>query len=259
MRDSVFIKNMKAAFSEKLPETKLFAYEAVDSTNTEAKLYASAAEDKRAFFVAEEQRAGRGRKGRSFSSDKGGLYLSYSFSPSLECSEAIKLTLFAAVALCETVFEFTGVMPKIKWVNDVFLGGKKLAGILTEGEFSDNGSDFKYAVVGIGVNLLKGNFEGDLEKIATDLESETKVRVDIAEFAASLARRLTQFESVPKEEYIKKYKELSVATGKVVTVKSPEGSYKAKALDVMDNGALLVELDGGERRELFSAEISIDV
>ena len=259
MENCGFVENIKAVFSEKLPGVKLFAYESAESTNTEAKLYASGACEKTAFFVAESQSGGRGRKGRSFSSEKGGLYLSYSFAPSLKCTEAVKLTLFAAVALSETVFEFTGIMPEIKWVNDVFLGGKKLAGILAEGEFSANGDGFEYAVVGIGVNLWSRQFSGELENIATDLEKETGIKVDIPAFALRLSERLMSFESVPCEEYTAKYRELFCARGKNVTVKSADGVYKAKAIDVLDDGSLLVELPSGERRSLFSAEISIEI
>ena len=259
MRECDFIENIKAVFAKKLPELKLFAYEAVESTNTEAKLYASSAENKMALFIAERQSGGRGRKGRSFSSEKGGLYLSYSFAPSLKCSEAVKLTLFAAVALCETVFEFTGVMPGIKWVNDVLLGGKKLAGILAEGEFSADGTGFEYAVVGIGINLESRQFPAELENIATDLEKETGIRVDIPAFAVRLAERLMSFERVPCEEYTAKYRELFLARGKTVTVRSADGVYKAGAIDVLDDGSLLVELPSGERRALFSAEISIEI
>lgn len=257
MTEKDFVILMKEAFLSELPESEIFVFDNIDSTNTRAKEYALENGKKSAFFIAKSQSGGRGRRGRSFLSNEGGLYLSYLCYPELLAKDAIKLTVFAAVALAETVLEFSGKEVGIKWVNDLILGEKKLAGILTEGEFCDSGKTFRYAVVGIGVNLYRQSFGEELSGIATDLESESGERVDIYAFAVSLAKRLASFETSRSQEYMEKYRKLSVALGRRVSVTDADGAYPATALEIKDSGALLVRLDSGEERELNSGEISI--
>ena len=119
---------LKELFEKNLPDIPLFYYPLTDSTNTRAIEYARSGKAASAFFIAREQTAGRGRRGRSFSSDPGGLYLTFLTKPDMPPKEAIMLTVFASVALLDTVFEFTGKMPAVKWVNDLIMNGKKLAG-----------------------------------------------------------------------------------------------------------------------------------
>ena len=150
---SNFISDVKSAFSGEISDTELFVFNSVGSTNDQARNFALSGSDKNAIFIAKEQSSGRGRRGRSFISREGGLYISYRLHPRLAVRDAVMLTVFSAVALCEVIEEMTERTPAIKWVNDVFLGGKKLAGILAEGGLSSDGELFEYAVVGIGVNL----------------------------------------------------------------------------------------------------------
>lgn len=254
---SSFEIKIKNAFSEKLPGVKVVFFDETDSTNTRAKLYAKGKEDRgSAFFIARRQTAGRGRLGRSFLSEEGGLYMSYLSYPNLPAADAIKLTAYSAVALCDTVREFCDAEPGIKWVNDCFIGGKKLAGILTEGEFAEDGSRFEYTVIGIGVNLSRIDF-GSLSDIATDLESECGAAVDISDFAVSLAVKLSEFESSDPAVYMKRYSELSVLTGRRVKVITPTENYFAKVLGVNPDGSLSVELDSGEKKDLISGDVSV--
>ena len=201
---------------------------------------------------------GRGRLGRSFLSEDGGLYLSYLSYPDLVPSEAIMLTVYAAVCVCETVEKLTGASPLIKWVNDVYLNGKKLSGILTEGAFSPDGKSFEYAVTGIGVNLLKRDFPPELSDIATDLETETGVCVDIAEFAKRLCDKLSQF-SKSDRTYIEKYRKRCFHLGSEITVITANGCYTAVAQRILDNGSLAVITPDGEEHILVTGEVSLKV
>ena len=252
-----FVSEIKNAFSRELPDSELFVYNCVGSTNDEARKYASKKKRDSAFFIAREQTAGRGRRGRSFISRDGGLYLSYLFNPKLSARDAIMLTVFASVALAETIEEMTGARPGIKWVNDIFLGGKKLAGILAEGEFSRDGGSFEYAVVGIGINLNGRLSEPEIKDIATTLECELGVRVKISDFAARLAKKLLSFEKRSAASYMDKYRELSLVIGKRVLVTSAGCELFAKVLGIEDDGAITVRLDTGEEKTLYSAEVSL--
>ena len=252
-----FVSAVKAAFDKASVGAELFVYDSIGSTNDEARKYAAAGGEKNAFFIAKEQTSGRGRRGRSFVSREGGLYISYLLHPSLPTRDAVMLTVFSAVALSSVVEEMTGAEPKIKWVNDLFLGGKKVAGILAEGEFKKDGSGFEYAVVGIGVNLLGKSVAPEIEGIATTLEAETLMHVDIAEFAARLAAKLSMFEESLSASYMDGYRARSLVIGRRVKLVSSGESFSATVMGIEDDGALRVTLDSGEERIFYSAEISV--
>ena len=251
-----FVSEIKAALSGASLGAEIFVYDSVGSTNDEARKYAAQGSGKNAFFIAKEQTSGRGRRGRSFISREGGLYISYLLHPRLSAREAIMLTVFSAVALAETVRELSGAEAKIKWVNDLFLGGKKLAGILAEGEFTKDGGGFEYAVVGVGINL-HGSIAEELADIATTLEEQTSLRVDIPEFAKAFAKKLASFEESLSASYMDKYRTLSLVIGKRVGLVSSGESFSARVLGIEDDGALRVLLDSGEEKIFYSAEIGI--
>ncbi|MBQ8381055.1 MAG: biotin--[Clostridia bacterium] len=251
-------EGLSSAFKESLPCAELFYYESTDSTNTRAKELARSGREKRdAFFIAKTQSAGRGRLGRSFSSAEGGLYLSYLTYPDMPAKDVLLLTVFAAVCVCDTVFETAGIRPGIKWVNDVLISGKKLSGILTEGAFDEIGR-LKYAVVGIGVNLYDIGFPPEISDIAVSLEGAVGKRVGYSDFALRLCKRLSSFDPSENDIYIEKYREYSAVLGKEVRVLDPGGEYLAAVVAINQDGSLTVIPKGsGEERRVFSGEISI--
>ena len=252
-----FAREMTEAFAKKLPGTRAVIFEQTDSTNTQAKLAAADSAGRDAFFIARSQTGGRGRMGRSFLSERGGLYISYLSHPTLAVADAVKLTAYAAVCLCETLSELTSLSPGIKWVNDCLVRGKKIAGILTEGGFSADGASFDYTVVGIGLNVAAVDFGEELSEIATDVESECGVLPDLSELAVTLAAKLMKFSSADADEYMKKYRELSVVVGRRVKIICSAGDYFAAVDDIDKDGALLVSLDSGEKKRIISGEISL--
>ena len=232
---------------------KIFNYDIIDSTNLAAKEYAGGENSHfPAVFIAEEQSAGRGRRGRSFDSARGGgLYISFLFRVEKEF-DAAEITLGAAVKLCRVIEELSGINPGIKWVNDIFAGNKKLAGILAEGA----GVDLTYAVCGIGINLYKREFSAELSGIATTLEDECGVRVDKEIFAKRLIEEF--FKPEEKAKIINEYRQRSVVIGKRVEVRKILGeSCDATVIEIAEDGALIVEREGGVRERLVSAEVSI--
>ena len=126
----------------------------VDSTNAEARRRALEGAPEGAVVVAEEQTAGRGRLGRTFYSPAGaGVYLSVVLRPRLQADAAQYLTCAAAVSCAQAIEAVTGEEALIKWVNDIFCRGRKVAGILTEGVVDMESGRFEYAVLGMGVNV----------------------------------------------------------------------------------------------------------
>ena len=251
-------REYEISFKEEHIDIPLVLFDSAASTNDEAKAYAECHSND-AVFIAKRQTAGKGRLGRSFSSAEGGLYLSYLTHPDVAPKRATVLTVFAAVSLCRAIEELVPeASPTIKWVNDLRIGNRKLAGILTEGRIAADGS-LGYAVIGIGVNVRRRDYPEELSLIATDIESELGVKLSIPRLAAALVRNLSQFGSTPAAEYMEEYRRRSCVIGKRVTVIGADGSYEAEAIAITDDGELRVRLDDGSTKDLFTGEVSIKI
>lgn len=239
-----------------LPPEIVF-YEETDSTNTRAKEYAKAkhsTEKRPVVFIANSQTAGRGRLGRSFVSNSGaGIYISILTYPNERGADATAITARAAVALAKAVESLCKCEIKIKWVNDLFLGGKKLAGILTEGKMEKDGK-IAYQVVGMGINVYKKAISDEINGIATSIEGETNCAPDRSKLAATIIKEfLTE-----GEDYYAEYKARSFIIGKKVTVIKLTEQYEAKVIDINEDFSLTIERDG-ESEKLFTGEISLKI
>lgn len=252
------IKRKIGALSKNLP---IIVYKTIDSTNTRAKNSAEGGEYKDAVFVASEQTAGRGRLGRSFISEGGkGLYLSILLGGPLEPDLAVSLTTYMAVIASRCIEALTSTEPKIKWVNDIYLGGKKVAGILTEGKADESAEALEFAVVGIGINLLKQEFDPEVKLIATTLEDECGKKVDVNTLAAMIIKEF--FENLPlllsdSKEIAAEYRSRSFLIGERVTVIKPTESYNATVTDITDKCELVLALDNGKGEILSTGEVSV--
>ncbi len=233
---------------------KIIKYDLTSSTNERAKEYARASGEMPALFIARGQTEGRGRRGRSFNSETdAGLYMTLLFEPSE--SDVTLITIRAAVALARAVERLSGLSPSIKWVNDLTVGKRKLAGILAEGDFTPDGS-LAFCALGIGVNLLQRSFPFELSDIVTTLEAETGKRIAPDPLAITVAEEY--FNTPSPSEIISEYRRRSSVIGERVEVRRISGEvFFAEVLDVTDAGALLVRRDDGSLEELISAEVSI--
>lgn len=219
-------------------------HDVIGSTNDRAKELALKGMT-RVCVTAGAQEQGRGRRGRSFRSEPGcGLYL----SAVIPVEEVQMLTVRAAVIVAEAIEELTGVSVGIKWVNDIYLYGKKVCGILAE-NVPGTGS----VVLGIGVNLKKQIFPKELAAIASDLETETGFVIEPEEMRDAILDRLC--EPVP-EDLLDRYRRRCVVLGKPVTVFRGSETFDALAVDLDEAGGLIVERDG-KRQTLVSGEVSV--
>ncbi|MBO7303650.1 MAG: biotin--[acetyl-CoA-carboxylase] ligase [Clostridia bacterium] len=237
-------------------KVRIFRYKITDSTNQRAREYA---EEPGAYlpsvFVSEGQSAGRGRMGRHFDSERGaGIYMTFLFRPT-DISDVGRITADTAVKVCRAIERVAPVSLDIKWVNDVYVGGKKLAGILTEAKFGAEYGLAEYVAVGVGINLKSRKFPDGLDKIATTLEDASGVAVSADDLIYPLIEEF--FSRGEPSEFIAEYRRRSIAVGKRVLVSEHSGaSYYADAVGITDGAGLLLSRDG-EVRELFSGEISI--
>ena len=213
-------------------------FENIPSTNDYAKAKRSEKHD--LLVVAERQTGGRGTKGRSFSSETGGLYLSLlTFYEGFSAANAFQIMQNAAAAVCETLVGL-GIAPKIKWPNDIYANGKKICGILIENQFS--GDRVISSVVGIGLNIY--NDLTGLEDIATSVELCTgkRVRVDETE------RKLVGFLRAGVAD---KYGQYLGWIGEEVVLETATERLIARVLGVDERGNLIALTGGGEK--VFSA------
>lgn len=210
--------------------------------------------------VAEEQSEGRGRLGRSFFSPGGtGLYISLLLRPEIEPSEAVMITTAAAVAVCEALEKAGADTPQIKWVNDVFVGNKKVCGILTEASFNPESRKLQYAVLGVGINMYEpeGGFPEEIKDIAGSVFSETRENLRDMVTAYFLNSFMEYYYNISQKEFLKKYTEKCFVLGKEINVICGDCVRGAKALSLDESLGLNVEYDNGEKAVLSSGEISI--
>jgi len=321
-------KTIEALLKEGIDASKIYYYEETTSTNTLAKEKARASADAGgSIFIAERQTAGRGKPGRQFFSPDGGIYISFVITPeNMSAGRALNFTLAAAVAACEAIENVTGRQPRIKWVNDILLDGKKIGGILTESEIEADSGCFKWVVVGIDINycIRREDFPEELKAKAGSVYPDGQAGVSKACMVAELINRMADImpgaglgcvnEAYPKTEsahavyavsdlgladkggsvsepdllrkgyrlsdtdivpienqmpdtghtmgsllyadnILRRYKERLDTIGKKVDVHLAGESFQATAVDLDENGGLVIKKDEGTIKVLSSGEL----
>lgn len=236
---------------------KIIFYDVTDSTNTRAKEYARnnpGCKDT-VVFIANEQTAGRGRMGRSFVSRGGaGIYISILTYPDEAASDTTKATARAAVLLARATEAVCSCSIGIKWVNDLYLDGKKLAGILTEGEVDESGK-IAYQIIGMGINIYKNAISDEISDIATSLEHHINRVPDRSKLLAMIIKEMLH----TSDDCYAEYCERSVIIGKSVRVMKLSEEYGAIVEEINPDFSLTVKRDNGEAERLFTGEIRIKI
>lgn len=259
--DVLSAQGIRKYLSLGIADMEISVFPAVSSTNTVMREKALEGAADRYLILSNEQTAGRGRSGRNFySPGDTGVYLSILLRPGEYLSgHAVNITTMAAVAMCEAIESVSGEKAEIKWVNDIFVRGKKVCGILTEGSFSLENGMLEYAILGIGMNLYdpKDGFPGELEGIAGTIfqtrQDDGKNRL-VAEF---LNRFYACYQSPLPWDYVKKYRERSMVIGRQITIGIGEEIKRGRALAIDDQCRLLVEYEDGRQECYSSGEVSI--
>ena len=234
-----------------------------ESTNTLAKELAARGAPQGTVIVADHQTGGRGRRGRSFHSPAGsGIYMSTILRPGCPGTELMHLTCAAAEAMCDAVEASTGVRPGIKWTNDLVMGSRKIAGILTELGFAPDGS-VAYAIIGIGINCCQAesDFPEEIRTIAGSLHSVTGREINRPQVAAAMIDALYRMNAVlltERHQILARYKSDCITLGKEISVVKADGSVRhGKALDIDREGGLTVRFSDGCEETVNSGEVSI--
>lgn len=262
--DIISIPGIKPFLSERSQfyANKIQVHKSLESTNKTAKEMAVAGAEHGTIIISDCQTMGRGRYSRNFFSPSGGgLYMSIVLRPeAMHFKNPTSVTAFAAVSVCEAIESISTKVPRIKWVNDIFIDGKKVCGILTEAvtDFESGGLDWVVLGIGINVHTCTEDFPCDLQSIATSIYPDEKMSGVRNRLSAEIINRILGFETLPSEtEIFEKYKKRLMVLGKKITVIQNQVEYKATAIDVDSVGHLVVKNESGERITLSSGEIRI--
>jgi BirA family transcriptional regulator, biotin operon repressor / biotin---[acetyl-CoA-carboxylase] ligase len=233
----------------------LHKLEDVDSTQTELARLAAAGAPEGTVVVARHQRSGRGRRGRAWWDEPNdSLLLSVLLRPPVVTAQAPQLSLVGALAVTDAICVEAGVEARIRWPNDVVLGGRKICGILPEAVSNVNGI-VQHVILGIGLNVNQERFPPDLSERATSLRLATGRRHEPERLLEALLQALEGRYSawraggfgVLRDEC----RERSSTLGQSVTL--PDGAT-GTAVDMDADGALLVRMDDGALRRVVSGE-----
>ncbi len=255
MKDELTASALADALGACASRYRTYAFDRIDSTNAEAKRLANAGE-RFALVAASEQSAGRGRMGRSFHSPSGsGIYFSLLHTFDRPISDAVSITSATAVAVMRAIRRLCGVQTEIKWVNDLYLNGKKVAGILAESVLDPARPTSCAVIIGIGINLRPAELPPALAEIATTLENSTVPRRAL--IAAIVQELMPALDSPASHAWLDDYRSHSCVLGRAVEWRVGDAVSIGRALEIDSDGALIVERSDGERVRLATGEISL--
>lgn len=254
----IHLENAKEILKHLKSDVSIIPFETTDSTNTQAKLYCGQFKDEGinspVLFVAEHQNGGKGRLGRTFFSPAdSGLYMSLLIKADEIENDIVCVTTATAVCVSDAIKKLCSITPKIKWVNDIYIENKKVCGILCEAVTNPDTMKIEYLIIGIGVNIGISKFPDELKDIATSLSAKTNKNKLCAYITDNIIDELSH---ISDRNFITKYKELSLVLGKQITYTENDETKEATAVDIDENGGLVIQTESGTKT-LSTGEISV--
>ena len=239
----------------------IYTYKLVSSTNDVAKTLALNGAKHGTVIISEEQSVGKGRLGRVFYSPANtGIYMSIILRPNLTAMDSVLITTSASVAICNAIQKVTGIECQIKWINDIYLNNKKVGGILTEASTNFESGTIDYLILGIGLNFNKPkeSFPKELETIASSLFSNNNGNINRNILCAEIVNNiLSMIPQIKSYDFISEYKKRSIILNNEIVYISAGVSSIGKAIDINNDGSLVVKHDDGSIKVLNSGEVTI--
>ncbi|WP_079509531.1 biotin--[acetyl-CoA-carboxylase] ligase [Mesobacillus jeotgali] len=241
----------------------LHYHESVESTQKIAYKLAYENAEEGTIVIAEEQTAGRGRMDRKWHSPKyTGIWMSILLRPKIPIPKAPQLTLITAVGVVQAIEEVTGLLPEIKWPNDIMINGKKITGILTELQAESDRINSVIIGIGINVNSAEEDFPEEIKQVASSLAIETGREIDREQLIRTILEKLEKLYLL----YLEKgffpiklmWESYAVSIGKQITARTITGEIKGKAIGITEDGVLLIEDNTGTIHNIYSADIKIE-
>ena len=239
---------------------RIEVYPELASTNRTARAMAEAGEPEGAVVIAEAQTRGQGRLGRTWVSPPNlNLYISFILRPQLAPEESVKITLLTAVALAETLKDRARVALRIKWPNDILLGGRKVAGVLSELACEPGRTLFVIVGIGVNLNFPRALMPAEIRERATSLMEEGGAPVDRTEVTRSLVRHLEnryiEFEEHGFTSIARCWNDHARMEGRPVVARTPDGERAGRVRGLDDNGFLVLDCDGGRTERVVSGDV----
>lgn len=240
---------------------EIVCFTETDSTNVRARKLGENGAAHGTLVVAEQQTAGRGRRGRGWESPAGSsIYMSLLLRPEFLPNKAPMLTIVMAYSVATALREQTGLDFRIKWPNDIVLNGKKVVGILTE--MSTEIEYINHVVIGVGINVNTEAFPEEICATATSIRRESGKTWRRAELIAAILRQFeVQYERFVKEDdlaYLREaYDAILVNCNREVRILGEKDGYRAVALGIDDQGELLVRKEDGTVTSVYAGEVSV--
>jgi len=239
----------------------IHSFRQVTSTSDIAKELAAKGAKEGTVIVAETQTRGRGRLSREWASPEGGIWLSIILRPKVSPKEASKLTLTTSVAVARVINKLFGLKAEIKWPNDVQIDGKKICGILTEGVTRGKAADFVVVGIGVNANIDLQSLPKPLRGLTTSLKKELGRRIEREKFLSALLNEIERYyNAFAKEKFssiLKEWRSLCSHLGSSVKVTSFYETLEGLAVDIDEDGALLVQLKNGTTRRVVSGDVTV--
>ncbi len=242
--------------------SKIHYYPEIDSTNTRAAQLAEDGAPEGTLIITDYQTAGRGRENRKWVSPSNqNLLFSFVLRPPDSLQGVSQITTLAAVALCESIRNETGIPTVIKWPNDIRVGKKKLCGILTESKTLKNKVNYVIVGIGINVNTPSEDFPIELKDQATSLFIETHKIVSCENLFLTALHSMDKWylETIKNgiDRVVTQWKELSDMPGKLVRIHNRSQSFEGYILNLDTDGGLLIRKKNGMTEKILSGEIEI--
>lgn len=258
--DLLTVAEIRAELGSSLLGSRIHAHPSVSSTNDEAFDLAKAGAAEGTLVIADAQTGGRGRLGRKWDSPGGmGLWFSLVLRPDVEVRKSCLISLVGALGVASALRDVYGIGAAVKWPNDVVVGPRKICGILAESEL--RGGRTSFIVMGVGVNVLQGReeFGPDLGKTATSVRLETgrevrRARV-LADLLLALEDKYLQYRAEGFGEARKQLLALSPLIGKSARVRTGRKEVEGTALDIDENGALILRTDSGHLLTIVAGDV----
>ena len=259
--DVIYEQELRSLLHTRWFGNKILYFDSIDSTNNELKRQAETQVCHGLLAVAEEQTAGRGRRGHGWVSPPGtGIWFSVLLKPEVSPDKASMLTLVAAMAVAKAITETTGLVSQIKWPNDIVVNKKKVCGMLTE--LSAEMTRINYVVIGIGIKANNKEFPDEIKETATSLFIESGKHIKRAAVIEAVGRYFEQY----YDEFIKagdlslimdEYNSMLVNAGNQVRIISNDSEEIYTALGINPQGELVVKDADGNVKDIRSGEVSV--
>lgn len=260
MSSNITLEQLQHNLRTKIFGKPIFLSSKVNSTNDWAKQLAETGAAEGTVALAQIQTAAYGRQGRSWASPAGGLWFSIILRPRNRANEAAKLTFIASLAVAEVLREQYDLKAEIKWPNDVLVNSRKICGVLAEMNTTNEKVNNVVLGVGINVNFKRNVLPKSLRTKATSVESELGRKIILQDLFNALMKKMEdtyqEFLNEDPAHLLKQWKTFAGFLGKTIIVIESHETLRGTALDVDEDGALILALEDGTKKRMYVGDVT---